>query len=148
VSFHEAGARQCAEETDSMNQEFDSKNNVYIDRDSQGHVRQLLHFDAPVRSQAPTPQLVAAEYLNRFGQLLEIGANQIQHLGVAPDTRLTDATTEFRFLGEKAHENGATVAFYQTYFGVPVWESGIGFRCRGRRGKSSALSRRNIPGSQ
>jgi hypothetical protein len=38
-----------------MNQKFNPARNVYLDRDEQGLVRQLLHTHAPVASQARTP---------------------------------------------------------------------------------------------
>src|SRR6266436_27965 len=55
-----------------MNQEFNIARNVYLDRDEQGVVRQLLHIHAPVAIQAGTPQLAAADYLHQFGEPLAL----------------------------------------------------------------------------
>ena len=48
-----------------MFQEFSKARKVYVNRDSQGVVRELLHFDSPVAVQAANPDLITAEYLRK-----------------------------------------------------------------------------------
>ena len=72
-----------------MNQEFNSARNVYLDRDEQGVVRQLLHTHAPVAIQAGTPQLVAADYLHQFGELLGLTLAELANLSLTPSTSET-----------------------------------------------------------
>ena len=108
-----------------MNQEFDLAQNVYLDLDSQGIVRQLVHTHAPVVIQAATPQLAAASYLKEFGALLGLTSEQLNNLSLSPSTSIEDAPVEYRFLNEKHQFDSATVAFYQTDLGIPVWEAGV-----------------------
>ncbi len=108
-----------------MYQEFNATRNVYLDRDDQGIVRQLLHTHAPVASQARTPQLVAAEYLNQFGELLGLTVAQLQNLSQSPSISVENAPVEYRFLTEKRQFDTATVAYYQTDLGLPVWQAGV-----------------------
>jgi hypothetical protein len=108
-----------------MDQEFNSAQNVYIDRDKEGIVRQLLHTHAPVVSQARTPQLAAAEYLHRFGELLGLTSAQLRNLSLPPSSTIEDASVEYRFLTEKRQFDTATVAYYQTDLGLPIWQAGV-----------------------
>ena len=108
-----------------MDQEFNAGRNVYLDRDQEGAVRQLRHVDVPFQSQARTPQLVAAEYLQSFADLLELPATSLARISEAPAQRPQSAGVELRYLGEKEQFDTATVAFHQTALGLPVWEAGV-----------------------
>ena len=70
-----------------MEQELNTGRNVYLDRDLKGTVRQLRHVDVPFHSTARTPQLVAAEYLHGFGDLLELTPSELANLGLYPPRR-------------------------------------------------------------
>src|SRR6266404_375470 len=108
-----------------MNQEFNIARNVYLDRDEQGVVRQLLHIHAPVAIQAGTPQLAAADYLHQFGELLGLTPTELANLSLTPSTNVQNASVEYRFLEEKRQFDSATVAYYQTDLGLPVWQAGV-----------------------
>ncbi|MFJ9417732.1 hypothetical protein ACIRPT_26730 [Streptomyces sp. NPDC101227] len=108
-----------------MPTEYITSENVYRDRDAHDAVRALAHFGAPFISTARTPQLVAAEYLQRYADLLEVPASSLEHLSLRADPEPTDASMEFRFLGEKHQDDSATVAFQQTVLGLPVWQAGL-----------------------
>ena len=108
-----------------MNQEFNSARNAYLDRDEKGVVRQLLHTHSPVLIQARTPQLGAAEYLHRFGELLGLTPKQLGRLSQSPSSGIEDAPVEYRFLQEKRQFDTVTVAYYQTDLGLPVWQAGV-----------------------
>jgi hypothetical protein len=111
-------------------QEFDSSRNVYLDRDEHGVVRQLSHTHAPVTIAAGTPQLAAAAYLGQFATLLGVSPHQLANLGLPPSTHLESSSTEYRFLKEKHQFDSATVAYYQTDLGIPVWEAGLAVQMR------------------
>jgi zinc metalloprotease ZmpB len=108
-----------------MEQEFNAGRNVYLDRDPHGAVRQLRHLDAPFLSNANTPQLVASEYLHSFGDLLQLPATELDHLGLPPSPQPEDVGVELRYLGEKHQFDTATVAYHQTALGLPVFEAGL-----------------------
>ncbi|HYX50826.1 MAG TPA: hypothetical protein VE843_13840, partial [Ktedonobacteraceae bacterium] len=108
-----------------MNQEFNSARNVSLELDETGIVRQLLHTQAPFISQGRTPQLAAAEYLHQFGDLLGLTSDQLKNLSQTPSSTVEDAPVEYRFLQEKHQFDTATVAYYQTDLGLPVWQAGV-----------------------
>src|SRR5262249_44937864 len=108
-----------------MNQEFDLTRNVYLDRDDQGIIRQLLHTHAPVSIQAGTAQLAASEYLHRYGELLGVSAAELANLSLTPSEGVESASVEYRFLTEKRQFDDATVAYYQTDLGLPVFQAGV-----------------------
>ena len=108
-----------------MEQELNTGRNVYLDRDLKGTVRQLRHVDVPFHSTARTPQLVAAEYLHGFGDLLELTPSELANLGLSPATAPEDAGVELRYLTEKQQFDMTTVAFNQTALGLPVFQAGV-----------------------
>jgi zinc metalloprotease ZmpB len=108
-----------------MKQEFDPTSKVHVNRDDKGIARELLHVDQPYVSQARTPQLAAAEYLDKYGALLGIRAQELKSLSMPPEKDPINASVEYRLLDEKKQFDMTTVAFYQTYFGLPVWEAGV-----------------------
>jgi len=108
-----------------MNQEFSLSRNVYLDRDRNGVVRQLLHTHAPVRITAGTPQLAAIRYLQDFGDLFDLAPEQLKNLSLSPSDSIEDAGVECRFLEEKHQFDSSTVGYYQTDFGIPVWQAGV-----------------------
>ena len=87
-----------------MTQELDVARNVYLDLDEQGVVRGLLHFNEPFASAASTPQLVAADYLESFSDLLGVEAAQLAQLGLSPGTTITKDGVEYRFLLESSRK--------------------------------------------
>ncbi len=108
-----------------MTQEFNPARNVYLDKDAQGTVIQLNHTHAPVLISGNTPQIVAGTYLNQFGELLGLASGQLKNLSLSPSTSVEQANVEYRFSLEKHQFDTATVAYYQTDLGLPVWQAGI-----------------------
>jgi hypothetical protein len=106
-------------------QEFDSERNAYIDRDPDGFARQLIHTHAPVLIDAPTPQAAAADYLRQFLEPLGLTPEQLGHLSSTPADTIGRAPVELRFSEEKRQFDTATVAYYQTALGLPVWQAGV-----------------------
>ncbi|HET9516469.1 MAG TPA: hypothetical protein VFO77_01955, partial [Actinoplanes sp.] len=108
-----------------MSTEYDSTENVYVDRDDQGAVRSLSHFGAPFVREAETPRTIAAEYLQHYAGLLEVADSAMTQLGVAADATPTEDPVEFRYAGQKQQDALVTVAFDQTVLGLPIWQAGV-----------------------
>jgi zinc metalloprotease ZmpB len=108
-----------------MFEEFDARSQTKIVRDAGGIARTLSHANRSVVSGAPTPELAAREYLNRYGELLGLRPEQLRHLFLPAEQEPGAGEIEYRFLSEKHQFDLTTVAFYQTCFGLPVWEAGL-----------------------
>jgi zinc metalloprotease ZmpB len=108
-----------------MSQRFEASRNTYVEFDSDGTVRELLHFDAPVEIDATTPQLAAAGYLASFAELLGLESGQLTGLSVSPGTQITTDGVEYRYLLEKQLEGITTVSYQQTVLSLPIWEAGL-----------------------
>ena len=118
-----------------MQQEFVAGRNVYLDRDQQGTVRQLRHIDAPFVSKASTPQLVAADYLHQFGDLLQLPTSELDHLSLSPSAEPEDVGVELRYLGRSISSTRRPSRTTR-----PRWafrSSRRGWRCRWRRRRSA-----------
>ncbi|MBI2853074.1 MAG: hypothetical protein HYX84_08285 [Chloroflexi bacterium] len=113
-----------------MLQEFDPAEQIYLSKDQQGIVRELLHFEKPFVPKSQFPQLVAREYLERFGRYYQIPAEELAHLDLEPERDLIDARVEYRFLEMKEAFDTVTVGIQQTYFGIPVWRAGLSVTLR------------------
>ena len=107
-----------------MFEEFDARSQTKILRDDAGVARALSH-DRYVSSEARTPQLAAGDYLARYTELLGVQEEELKHLFVPTEQEPTADKVEYRLLSEKHQFDLTTVAFYQTYFGLPVWEAGL-----------------------
>jgi zinc metalloprotease ZmpB len=110
-----------------MIEEFDRSSGTRIIRDPQGVARDLRH-EQHVVSRAGTAQLAAQEYLRSFRGLLGAKAEELENLSLPPESDPIDAGVEFRFLAEKSQFDTTTVSYYQTFFGLPVWEAGLAVR--------------------
>src|SRR5215469_1394080 len=113
-----------------MSHEFDDRSAVHVHRDIQNVARDLLHIEEPYISTAGTPQLAAREYLDKFGPLLGIAHEQLDHLWLAPEAAPIDARVEYRFLDEKVQFDTIVLVFSQTCLGLPVREAGLTIHMR------------------
>jgi len=116
---------------------FQLTQNVNVERDEDGVVRQLEHLQEPFVPQPnvnlgdagePTPRAVAEDYLREVAPIYGISDEM---LGGAGDS-LTDeapsagAGAQIRLLEEKPPMMGTTTLSYaQTYQGIPIWEAGV-----------------------
>ncbi len=107
-----------------MFEEFDARSQTRILRDDAGVARTLSH-DRYIASDAQTPQLVASDYLARYGELLGLGPDELRHLFAPVEREPTGDATEYRLRSEKHQFDLTTVVFSQTHFGLPVWEAGL-----------------------
>ncbi|WP_409188745.1 hypothetical protein [Bradyrhizobium sp. RDM4] len=107
-----------------MIEEFDKRSQTRVRRDADHVARTLSHVHY-IATDALTPQLAAREYLLRYGELLGLQEKELGHLFAPTEQEPTADEVEYRLLGEKHQFDLTTVAFYQTYFGLPVWEAGL-----------------------
>ena len=114
-----------------MGQEFDDRASVHVHRDDEGVARDLIHVDEPYMSSARAPQLAALEYLEKFGPMLGVAREQLEHLALAPEAEPIDASVEYRFLDEKVQFDSTTLVFSQTCLGLPIREAGLAIHMRG-----------------
>jgi zinc metalloprotease ZmpB len=92
--------------------------------DSQRVPRDLIH-ERHFVSDARTARHAAQDYLGKFRHLIGTKAEEFNSLNRRPERDVTDAGVEYRFHAEKPQSGTTTVAYYQTVFGLPVWEAGL-----------------------
>jgi hypothetical protein len=107
-----------------MFEEFDKRSQTKILRDADRVARTLSH-PRYVATDARTPQLAASEYLTRYSELLGLREEELKHLFAPTEQEPAADKVEYRLLSEKHQFDLTTVAFYQTHFGLPVWEAGL-----------------------
>ncbi len=107
-----------------MFEEFHQPSATKIRLDAQRVPRDLIH-ERHFVSSANTSRLAAQEYLNSFRDLLGAKAEELHNLGHYPKRNLIEAGVEYRFHAEKPQFDTTTVAYYQTVFGLPIWEAGL-----------------------
>jgi len=117
-----------------MAQELNVARNTYVDIARDGSVRGLLHFNKPFDSAAATPQLVGADYLDNFSDLLGVEPAELANLGLAPGKVITEDGFEFRFLQEKQNQGVTTVVYQQTVLSLPIWEAGLTVQVQDKQG--------------
>ena len=113
-----------------MPQDFDESVNAHVNRDERGVVRDVLHLEGPYRATAPTAQLAAQEYLEKFHRLFGFTIEELRSLGQTPESRPRPIGVEYRFLTEKTQFDTTIVTFSQTCLGLPVWEAGASVQMR------------------
>jgi hypothetical protein len=107
-----------------MLEEFHQFLGTKIRLDAQQVPRDLIHEDH-FRSSAGSARLAAQEYLYSYRDLIGTKAEELNKLNRHPESDLIDAGVEYRFHAEKSQFDTTTVAYYQTVFGLPVWEAGL-----------------------
>jgi len=107
-----------------MHQHFDSATQTYVNTDEQGIVRGLTP-DEPIVSDADSAQLAAQNYLQQHAELLGVEPAALDNLTAEREAQPVDAGSEFRIHTEKEQFDTTTVAYDQTYFGLPVWEASV-----------------------
>ena len=108
-----------------MYEEFDISHGVNVTKDIQNIVREISHLQQPFKTDAQTPQQAAQIYLEKYQDLFKIKPEELKKIGLPPEDELLDTKIEYRLVEEKTFFDVTTVGYQQTYFGLPVWESGI-----------------------
>jgi zinc metalloprotease ZmpB len=107
-----------------MHQHYDSMTKTYVQTDEEGIVRGLVP-EEPSASGAATAQLAAQEYLEQHADLLGVAPTALENLSGAREAQPIEAGSEFRIHTEQQQFDTTTVAYDQTYFGLPVWEASV-----------------------
>jgi hypothetical protein len=107
-----------------MHQHYDSATKTHVNSDEEGIVRGLMP-EQPFVSGATTAQAAAQEYIEQHAELLGVEPATLANLTSARETQPVDAGSEFRIHTEKQVFDTTTVAYDQTYFGLPVWEASV-----------------------
>src|SRR5215471_8757424 len=107
-----------------MHQHYDAATRTHVNTDEQGIVRGLVP-EEPRSSGAATAQAVAQEFIEQHADLLGLEAPALENLTAPRETQPVDAGSEFRYHTAKQQFDTTTVAYDQTYFGLPVWEASV-----------------------
>lgn len=91
--------------------------------------RDLIHQEH-FRSRAASARGAAQEYLRKYYHLIGTKAVELRHLRRHPERNLIAAGVQYRIHAEKPQFGTTTVAYYQTVFGLPVWEAGLAVHVR------------------
>lgn len=108
-----------------MFEEFDLRMRARIVRDAGGIARILSHPDRHMLAKARTPRAAARDYLARYGHVFGLQPRHLKNLLKSPERSPTSAGLEYRYLSQKPQSDLTTVAFHQTFFGLPIWEAGL-----------------------
>lgn len=113
-----------------MTQEFDAARRFYIDEGEDGHSQVVRPADNNRRTAAQLPQQAAAEFLSEHADVLRLrpdwltGNAATDGVSDAVDPQTADGI-ELRFSDEKTQFDSTTVAYQQTWRGLPVWRAGV-----------------------
>lgn len=104
--------------------------NVHVERDKAGVVRQLRHLQEPYRAAqghlgVPTPQALAASYLQDVAGFYGIDPSALVALSQEPSAELTDDGTQLRLGAQKTVLETTVISYAETHYGLPIWEAGV-----------------------
>lgn len=97
-------------------------------RDAAGSLRKINHVREPFQAPglAATPQAFSHHYVREVADLYGFKPDALQSLHEAPSPVLIkNEDTRLRLVKEKRNLNSRTIAYAQTYLGLPVWRSGF-----------------------
>ena len=108
-----------------MFQELIPDKGTLITRDNDGVVRDLNHAEDPVAPPADSAREVADLYLRQQASQLSTSQSSLRGLESVAAQTPEDEASGYRFSHEKTQFDLTTVGYQQTYFGLPVWGSGV-----------------------
>ncbi|HNP21105.1 MAG TPA: hypothetical protein PKM63_01285 [Panacibacter sp.] len=94
-------------------------------RDDQNVVRILNHNQAPVRKQTKNPLQLAKEYIQEAAGEYRINSDLLKELDKNVGITMSDEGESFKLKGIKKMLDSTVVDYAQTYYGLPVWRSGL-----------------------
>lgn len=94
-------------------------------KDENNVVRILNHNQAPIRKQTKNSLQLAKEYIQGVADQYHINQNLLKHLDSKPGISLTEEGESYKMQGVKKMMDTTIVDYAQTYFGLPVWRSGL-----------------------
>ncbi|MBA2416249.1 MAG: hypothetical protein H0V64_10265 [Geodermatophilaceae bacterium] len=111
-----------------MSQEFEPATRFYIDEGRDGRSRVVRPADRNRRTAAQLPQLAAAEFLTEHAEVLGVRPEWLTGASLSEGATDIDENVdglELRFSDEKTQFDSTTVAYQQTWRGLPVWRAGV-----------------------
>lgn len=93
--------------------------------DTAGIVRDMNHSAQPVQLNGSSAREVADEYLHQQADQLMMQPTALTNLAKSVAQAPEEETVGYRFTSEKSQFDLTTVGYQQTYFGLPVWNSGV-----------------------
>lgn len=93
--------------------------------DTAGVVRDMNHSAEPVQLTGDSAREVADAYLQQQTDQFMVQPESRQNLSRAVADTPEDEAAGLRFSNEKSQFDITTVGYQQTYFGLPVWNSGV-----------------------
>jgi len=100
---------------------------VYVERASDGIVRQLTHLQQPYLAGMQTPRPLAAQYVRDVASIYQLPPGALTSLDspFQPTNGFTDDPVRLYFSGETALLGTSTITYAQTLIGLPIWEAGV-----------------------
>ncbi|MCK9495997.1 MAG: hypothetical protein M0R75_10960 [Dehalococcoidia bacterium] len=111
-----------------MTEEYLAARRLYRELDTEGLVRALRPAERNRPTSAQLPRLAADEFLAEHASELQIQAGWLtgaEPSGAIEASDLTDDDIELRFDSESSQFDSTTVAYQQTWRGIPVWRTGL-----------------------
>ena len=101
--------------------------NVHVERDPNGTVRQLRHFQHPYLARTLSGRSLAAQYVQEVAETYQLPPSALTRLNSPfyPTNNFTSEPTRLRFASENALLGTSTLAFVQTLGDLPIVEAGL-----------------------
>ncbi len=93
--------------------------------DTAGVVRDMNHSEQPVQLTGDSAREVADAYLQQQTDQFTLQPDALTNLSKSVAPAPEEEAEGFRFTTEKSQFDITTVGYQQTYFGLPVWNSGV-----------------------
>ena len=104
---------------------MEKQSNFSFYKDEQNVVRILNHNQAPVRKNTHNSLQLAKEYLYDVAGEYHINKNLLKQLESKVSDTLANEGESYKMQGVKKMFDTTVVDYAQTYFGLPVWRSGL-----------------------
>ncbi|MBS1910446.1 MAG: hypothetical protein JST22_00545 [Bacteroidetes bacterium] len=108
---------------------YESFPTMDVIRDDDGTVRQLDHLRAPFvtpeGNEGLAPLDLSRVYLQQFGAMYEVAPSMLEGVFLEPTDAPDETGSQLRLSTTQEAFEMTIVQYAQTYFGLPVWSSGI-----------------------
>ncbi|HKR04079.1 MAG TPA: hypothetical protein VJY62_05525 [Bacteroidia bacterium] len=107
---------------------------IVLRTDKEGKIRTINQKAEPytldVKVKEKTVPNIAKEYLTDILQIFDLNEDVLTNLNLPPEINLDKDYFELRKEDEKKSQNLSIVFYAQTYFGIPIWRTGISLKIR------------------
>jgi hypothetical protein len=94
-------------------------------KDENDVVRILNHHHTPIHKETKDVLQLAKEYILEVADQYNISKEMLEHLDSRPESLITEEGESYKILTVKKMRDTTIVDYAQTYFGLPVWHSGL-----------------------